>query len=107
ARRGTDAGLHRRTVALVVRMPDDARSGVRGFRAGAVTRSIVDDEDLVPWCGRLEVADDAADRIRLVEIGNHDGCFGRSGHPLTAVSHQPIVNVINGDVDHVLQSVYT
>src|SRR5439155_25534245 len=55
--RDADAALHRRTVALGVRIPDDARSGVRGFRARAVTRSIVDDEDLVPRRGRLEVAD--------------------------------------------------
>ena len=80
--RDADAALHRRTVALVVRMPDDARSGVRGFRARAVTRSIVDDEDLVPRRGRLEVADDGADRSRLVERGNHD-------RGLSGIRHQP------------------
>ena len=45
---GADAALHGRAVALVVRMPDDARAGRRGARARLVGRSVVDDEDLAP-----------------------------------------------------------
>ena len=71
--RVADAGLHRRAVALVVRMADDARAGLRA-RASPVAsrRAVVDDEDLAPGGRGAQLRDDVADGVRFVHRRDDD-----------------------------------
>ena len=43
--------LHRRAVALVMRMPDDARARLARSCRGVVRRAVVDDDDFAPGGG--------------------------------------------------------
>src|SRR5437016_2618784 len=56
-----NAGLHRGAIAFVVWMANDAGAGRRRARRRVVRGPVVDDEDLVPWRGRTEVANQRVD----------------------------------------------
>jgi hypothetical protein len=68
-----DPALDRRAIALVVRVADDARAGRLRDGAGAVGRSVVHHQDLVPRGGTGQRGHDVADDIGLVERRDHDG----------------------------------
>jgi hypothetical protein len=72
ARRVARARFDRRAVALVVRMPDDARSGRTRARTGIVVGPVVHHDHLTPGSRRFEALDDSADRQRFIFCGNDD-----------------------------------
>src|SRR5690349_12391033 len=65
-----DAGLDRRTLAEVDRMPNDVRTGAQCDVARAVTAAVVDAHHVVE--DGANVRNDVADDGGLIESRNHD-----------------------------------
>ena len=76
------AGLDGAADADVVGKACDQCAGALGLRLGAVSRPVVDDEDLEAWIDGPDLLDHACDRLRLVQSGDD----GHATH-----GHEPVV----------------
>src|SRR5262245_54230709 len=76
ARGPPDGRLHRRSIALVVRMPNDTSAGSGRLLTRVVCRPVVDHEDLMPARHVPKIGNELAYRMPLVERRDDDRRVG-------------------------------